>query len=325
MDENAAEHLEAAGNLPDAFAWHMRAGGWLTFRDVNAAASQLAAGPPGRRPPARRRHEPRSDAHRPRALLCASAFRVGGAVDEDGFEELRRLTGAADDKLSLALAMAGHVMSLVFRARYRESSQLATELTGLVDSFSDAGLAVGLLSEVMCAKIANGAIVETLQLAQRAIELAGGDAHLGEFVIESPLTVATMFRAIAQMCLGGSGGQSNMAERPRCAANTFPSGKRSCSSGDTATLFRRARSEPTPPPYRRLPKYSNSPSKRATMSARIGPFPARLRAGEARRTGSRPRTGSPRSGTRGRHSGFVPGGDRADGRHRVRQGDSEDR
>ena len=40
MDENAAliaEHLEAAGNLPDAFAWHMRAGGWLTFRDVNAA------------------------------------------------------------------------------------------------------------------------------------------------------------------------------------------------------------------------------------------------------------------------------------------------
>jgi adenylate cyclase len=208
MDENAAliaEHLEAAGNLPDAFAWHMRAGGWLTFRDVNAARlSWLRARRVADRLPADGTNR---EAMRiaPRALLCASAFRVGGAVDEDGFEELRRLTGAADDKLSLALAMAGHVMSLVFRARYRESSQLATELTGLVDSFSDAGLAVGLLSEVMCAKIANGAIVETLQLAQRAIELAGGDAHLGDFVIESPLTVATMFRAIAQMCLGGSG------------------------------------------------------------------------------------------------------------------------
>ena len=39
-DANAAliaEHLEAAGDLREAFGWHMRAGEWARFRDVNAA------------------------------------------------------------------------------------------------------------------------------------------------------------------------------------------------------------------------------------------------------------------------------------------------
>jgi len=32
-----AEHLEAAGDLGEAFGWHMRAGTWLTVRDISAA------------------------------------------------------------------------------------------------------------------------------------------------------------------------------------------------------------------------------------------------------------------------------------------------
>jgi len=47
-DENAAliaEHLYAAGDLPGAFAWHMRAGTWLTHRDLTAARAELAARP----------------------------------------------------------------------------------------------------------------------------------------------------------------------------------------------------------------------------------------------------------------------------------------
>jgi len=39
-DENAAliaEHLEAAGDLREAFNWHMRAGSWSAFRDMAAA------------------------------------------------------------------------------------------------------------------------------------------------------------------------------------------------------------------------------------------------------------------------------------------------
>ncbi len=50
-DDNAAliaEHLEAAGDLAEAFSWHMRAGTWLNFRDIHAGrlswqrASQVA-------------------------------------------------------------------------------------------------------------------------------------------------------------------------------------------------------------------------------------------------------------------------------------------
>ena len=40
MDDNAAliaEHLEAAGELREAYGWHMRAAAWSTNRDLDAA------------------------------------------------------------------------------------------------------------------------------------------------------------------------------------------------------------------------------------------------------------------------------------------------
>ena len=40
VDENAAliaTHLEAAGNIREAFSWHMRAGSWSRYRDIGAA------------------------------------------------------------------------------------------------------------------------------------------------------------------------------------------------------------------------------------------------------------------------------------------------
>ena len=109
-DENAAlisEHLAAAGDLREAFGWHMRAGNWLQFSDINAArlswqraspvADQLAADDPAR------------NAMRvaPRALLCVTAFRTGSAFDEKAFEETCQLADAADDKVSLAMVMCG--------------------------------------------------------------------------------------------------------------------------------------------------------------------------------------------------------------------------
>ena len=84
----------------------MRAGNWSQFRDFDAArlsweraravADRMPAGP-GR------------DAMRvtPRALLCASSWRVVAAVDDAAFDELRRLAQSADDKVSLALACSG--------------------------------------------------------------------------------------------------------------------------------------------------------------------------------------------------------------------------
>ena len=66
-DENAAliaEHLEAAGDLQAAYGWHMRAGGWSTYRDISAAQIELGARPPDRRPAARRRPQPACHADR---------------------------------------------------------------------------------------------------------------------------------------------------------------------------------------------------------------------------------------------------------------------
>src|SRR5829696_7456116 len=80
-DANAAliaEHFEAAGDLPAAFDWHMRAGSWVNYRDNNAAtrswqrAMQVADRLPN--------DHPNRLAMRiaPRTLLCATGFRVSG-------------------------------------------------------------------------------------------------------------------------------------------------------------------------------------------------------------------------------------------------------
>jgi adenylate cyclase len=90
-DQNAAliaEHLEAAGDLREAFGWHMRAGTWLTVRDINAAltswrrAHQVADALPA--------DDPGGLAMRiaPRALICATSWRAGGsAAEAAGFDE----------------------------------------------------------------------------------------------------------------------------------------------------------------------------------------------------------------------------------------------
>jgi adenylate cyclase len=81
-DENAAliaEHLEAAGDLHEAFGWHTRAGTWLIYRDVRAARmSWQRARQVADRLPA---EDPERPAMRiaPRALVCVSTWRAGGA------------------------------------------------------------------------------------------------------------------------------------------------------------------------------------------------------------------------------------------------------
>jgi predicted ATPase len=79
VDENAAliaTHMEAAGDLHSAYAWHMRAGAWSANRDVAAAqlswerACQLADTMPSDEPgllPLR---------IAPRTMFCASAWRT---------------------------------------------------------------------------------------------------------------------------------------------------------------------------------------------------------------------------------------------------------
>ena len=109
-DENAAliaEHLEAAGDLHAAFNWHMRAGSWLTNRDIDAAqtswqrARQVADRLPDDDPD---RAQMRIG---PRTLLSGTAWRVGGMSSDPGFNELSELCAASGDKRSLAIGMTG--------------------------------------------------------------------------------------------------------------------------------------------------------------------------------------------------------------------------
>ena len=82
-DENAAliaEHVEAADDLHGAFAWHMRAGAWLTNRDIDAAqtswqrARQVADRLPDDDP------DPRTDADRAENSIVRN--RVAGGRHE---------------------------------------------------------------------------------------------------------------------------------------------------------------------------------------------------------------------------------------------------
>jgi predicted ATPase len=131
LDENAAliaEHLEAAGDLREAFAWHMRAGTRLTNRDIGAAraswararevADLLPADDPGRM----------SMRIAPRTILCVTAVQIGGSSADTGFDELRALCTAAADQRSLAFGLAGLATAELMNAHWREASRLGTEL-----------------------------------------------------------------------------------------------------------------------------------------------------------------------------------------------------
>ncbi|MGA7054741.1 MAG: adenylate/guanylate cyclase domain-containing protein [Mycobacterium sp.] len=207
-EENAAliaEHLEAAGDLQPAYAWHMRSAAWSNYRDVGAAktswqrARQIAD------------RLPADDSNRlrmqiaPRALLCGNAYRIGGDVADTGFDELRELTAAAGDKLSLAIGMTGLLTALSINDRIAEAARLATECAALIESIGEPALIVGLLTGPMQAKFQAGEAIELLRLAQRVIDLADGDATMGNLVVGSPLATGLMMRGAAEMFLGSSG------------------------------------------------------------------------------------------------------------------------
>jgi adenylate cyclase len=204
LDENAAliaEHLESAGDLHEAFRWHMRAGEWLTTRDLFAArvswqkACQVSDQLPGdeaERTPMR---------IAPRALLCVTAWRAVGTVSDTGFEELRSLAETAGDKMSLAIGMAGQVIWLFANGWIRESSALSSDCVALIESIDDSVLTLGLLYPVMPTKYAAGEVSELLRLAERVIDLADGDPNKGN-IVGSPLGAGLTFRAAARCFLG---------------------------------------------------------------------------------------------------------------------------
>jgi class 3 adenylate cyclase len=225
VEENAAliaEHLEAAGDLPAAYGWHMRAAAWATNRDIGAArlswerAQKIADALPA--------EDPNRTAMRivPRTMLCGTAWRVHENVAGDRFEELRGLCAAAGDKVSLAIGMAGLVIDHAYQARVREASQLASEAWTLIESLADPTLAVGLSFAAIFAKAESGEWSDMLRWSQRVIDLADGDPSKGNFLIGSPLALAFTTRALARYCLGRPGWRDDLQHGLAMAQSADP-------------------------------------------------------------------------------------------------------
>jgi hypothetical protein len=187
----------------------MRTGAWSANRELRAArrswqrarnvADRLPADDPDRT----------SMQIAPHTLLCGTAWRAGGSVADTGFDELRDLCTAADDSVSLAIGMAGLILALATHNRYREASQVAPELSDLLESIGDPTLSVGLLFAAVYPKAVAGETTESLRLAQRVIDLADGDPTAGSMIMGSPLSMAIALRGFDRMCLGIPGWQDD--------------------------------------------------------------------------------------------------------------------
>jgi class 3 adenylate cyclase len=200
-----AEHLEAAGDLPAAYAWHMRAGAWLSKRDISAAdaswrrAQQVADRLPADHP------ERVSMRIAPRTLLTGGSWRLEGSGAEVKFDELRDLCEAAGDKRSLAVGMTGLVMKHSLNSQYRDASRLASEHTRLIEAIDDPELTVALSCAPCTAKYGAAEPEEALRLAQRVIDLADGDPTKGSLFFGSPLALAITLRGCIRCGVGIAG------------------------------------------------------------------------------------------------------------------------
>jgi adenylate cyclase len=207
-----ATQYAAAGDLRDAYDWHMQAATWYGARDIPAArkswqqalrvADQLPDDDPDRL----------TMRIAPRALLCGSTFQVGGTPADTGFDELRELTAAAGDKKSLAIGMAGHLTTLTFNAHHSEAASMASEFAALVESIGDPAMTAGLFYAAAQAKWEAGEATESLRLAQRIIDIADGDPTMGSLVVGSPLAWGIAVKGAAGMSLGRRGWRDDLDE-----------------------------------------------------------------------------------------------------------------
>jgi class 3 adenylate cyclase len=231
-DENAAliaEHLGAAGDLRDAYAWYMRAGKWLANRDI--AAAWLSWQRARRVADALSTDGPDTTAMRiaARTLLCANAFRVHVDISGGLFDELHLLCAAAGDKRSLAIGMAGLVEVHTMYGRMGEASRLASETMALVESIGNPTLTVRLSMLPIAAKLHTSEIAEALRWSQTVIELANGElanGAKGDSTINWPLMVALAHalatRGTARCALGHRGWRSDLDQAVAMARSTGP-------------------------------------------------------------------------------------------------------
>ncbi len=227
VEENAAliaEHLQAAGDLPAAYGWHMRAGAWSANRDIGAArlswerARRIADALPAEDP------DQLSMRIAPRTMLCATGGLARAVQEGQGrFEELRELCSAAGDKLSLAIGMTGPVAELLYAGRSREATRLASEQMALLESIGDPTPTMGLSFGAFCVWGDAGKFGEILRWSQTVIDMARGDPTKGAgFGMGSPLATALAFRGTARWWLGRPGWQQDLHDALVMARRSTP-------------------------------------------------------------------------------------------------------
>lgn len=208
VDEHAAliaEHAEAAGDLPGAYEWHMRAGAWSANRNIAAARlgwerARLIADslPEGG-------HDRSAMRIAPRTLLCGSGWRGDYPETSRRFKELRELCALAGDKSSLAIGMTGLLGDHYRHGRLPDASRYANEQMALIDSISDPTLNV-MLSGIACViKRETAHLGDVLRWSDQVIQNAGGDPTAGNTFVGSPLGIAFAQRGLARWALGRPG------------------------------------------------------------------------------------------------------------------------
>jgi len=227
LEENAAliaGHLAAAGELRAAYGWHMRAGSWLTNRDLPAArvswerarriADALPADDPDQLPMR----------IGPRTMLCATDWQAREIQESQGrFEELRQLCTAAGDKVSLAIGMTALATDLCYAGRAREASQLAFEQMALLESIGDATPMMGVAFITFVNWLGGGEVGEILRRSQTIVDLAAGDPAKGaDFGMGSPLAIALAWRGTARWWLGRPGWRQDLHDAVEMAQRSNP-------------------------------------------------------------------------------------------------------
>ena len=220
VDENAAliaEHVQATGDVPGAYGWHMRAASWLAQRDL------VGAGQSWERARDCAESLPMDYAHRtamriaPRVMLCVNGIRVNATTTDVRFAELQQLCREADDKASLAFGMAGMLPVHVLHGRVREASQLASEYMTLVESIGDPTLTVLLAFVALPIKMETGPIADALRWAQVCIDLSEDNP-----LLEPMLAGAFAVRGSARWAQGNPGWRDDLEKAVAMARGTDP-------------------------------------------------------------------------------------------------------
>jgi adenylate cyclase len=200
-DEDAAliaAHLEGAGDLAEAYRWHMRAAEWLRPRDLPAARAQWESALEIADQLPQDDYDVMAMRIAPHTMLISTMLYVGDDVDTDErYRELRDLTTKAGDLTSLAIATAGRIQSFIVNDdRVPEAAMLAAELEEMASCIDcEASDKSVILNAVAMARLANCDFDAALHAVDEILALRPEVPNV-------ELAPANAIRGFIEICLG---------------------------------------------------------------------------------------------------------------------------